>query len=175
MAYLGGIKDMRSLPDMIFVVDAVRERIAIQEAQTLGIPVIAPLDTNCNPDVIEYPIPGNDDAIRSISLFCKEVSEAIIEGRASIESEEVINGEVVKSENDIVVSFANDEKPKENNDDKKDKRKRFNKKRDFKSRTNKPRDFLRNTTTDNKSVSEKVKAESRPKTEENNEETTKKD
>jgi len=177
LAYLGGIKDMKTLPDMIFVIDAVRERIAIQEAQTLGIPVVAPLDTNCNPDVIDYPIPGNDDAIRSISLFCKEVAEAIVEGRASAEiEEEVIDGEVVKSENDVVVSFGNDEKSekKESKENQDDKRKRFNKKRDFKSRTNKSRDFRRNTT-NNKNANEEVKPESKPAKKENEEKTTKKE
>jgi small subunit ribosomal protein S2 len=79
--YFAGIRDMKGLPDMLFVVDAVKEKIAIQEAKRLGIPVVAPLDTNCDPDVIDYPIPGNDDAIRSIQLFCKEMSGAIIEGR----------------------------------------------------------------------------------------------
>lgn len=81
-AYLGGIRNMKKLPDMMFVVDAVKEHIAIQEARNLGIPVVAPLDTNCDPDVITYPIPGNDDAIRSIQLFCKEMAEAINEGKA---------------------------------------------------------------------------------------------
>ena len=79
--YLGGIKDMKKVPDMIFVIDTVKERIAVNEANKLGIPVVAPIDTNCDPDVIDYPIPGNDDAIRSIQLFCKEMSEAIIEGK----------------------------------------------------------------------------------------------
>ncbi len=79
--YLGGIREMKKAPDMMFVVDAAKEKIAIQEARKLGIPVVAPLDTNCDPDVIDYPIPGNDDAIRSIQLFCKEVSDAIKEGR----------------------------------------------------------------------------------------------
>jgi len=79
--YLGGIKDMKKAPDMIFVIDTVKERIAVGEANKLGIPVVAPIDTNCDPDVIDYPIPGNDDAIRSIQLFCKEMCEAIIEGK----------------------------------------------------------------------------------------------
>lgn len=79
--YLGGIKDLKRAPDLLFVVDAVKERIAIKEARRLGIPVIAPLDTNCDPDVIDYPIPGNDDAIRSIQLFCREVAAAINEGK----------------------------------------------------------------------------------------------
>lgn len=81
-AYLGGIRKMKELPDMMFVIDAVKEHIAVQEARNLHIPVIAPLDTNCDPDVIDFPIPGNDDAIRSIQLFCKEMAEAINEGKA---------------------------------------------------------------------------------------------
>ncbi len=82
--YLGGIKEMNKLPDMMFVLDAVKEKIAIQEARRLGIKVVAPIDTNCDPDVIDYPIPGNDDAIRSIQLFCNEMAEAMNEGRAAL-------------------------------------------------------------------------------------------
>jgi len=81
-AYFGGIRNMKKLPDMLFVVDAVKEHIAILEARCLGIPVVAPLDTNCDPDLIDYPIPGNDDAIRSIQLFCREMTAAINEGKA---------------------------------------------------------------------------------------------
>ncbi|RDU56530.1 30S ribosomal protein S2 [Helicobacter sp. MIT 99-5507] len=81
--YLGGVRHMKKLPDMIFVIDVVKEHIAVEEARGLSIQVIAPLDTNCDPDKVDYPIPGNDDAIRSIQLFCKEISEAIIEGRES--------------------------------------------------------------------------------------------
>jgi len=88
--YLGGIRNMKKLPDMIFVVDAVKEHIAIAEARKLGIPVVAPLDTNCDPDVIDFPIPGNDDAIRSIQLFCKEMAEAVNEGKAMNEAEEEV-------------------------------------------------------------------------------------
>ena len=80
--YFGGIRDMKKLPDMMFVVDAVKEHTAVLEARRLGIPVIAPLDTNCDPDLITYPIPGNDDAIRSIQLFCREMTAAINEGKA---------------------------------------------------------------------------------------------
>lgn len=80
--YLGGVRHMKKIPDMIFVIDVVKERIAVAEARRLGIPVVAPLDTNCDPDKVDYPIPGNDDAIRSIQLFCKEMVEAIQEGRA---------------------------------------------------------------------------------------------
>jgi small subunit ribosomal protein S2 len=79
--YLGGIRDMKTAPDMIFVIDTVKENIAVLEARRLGIPVVAPLDTNCDPDVVDYPIPGNDDAIRSIQLFCREMREAINEGK----------------------------------------------------------------------------------------------
>jgi small subunit ribosomal protein S2 len=93
VAYLGGIREMKTLPDMLFVVDAVREKIVIEEARKLGIPVVAPLDTNCDPDLIDYPIPGNDDAIRSINLFCKEMSEAILEGRAQKDAENGIESE----------------------------------------------------------------------------------
>ena len=82
IAYLGANRHMKTLPDMMFVIDAVKEHIAVQEARNLGIKVVAPLDTNCDPDVIDIPIPGNDDAIRSIQLFCKEMAEAINEGKA---------------------------------------------------------------------------------------------
>jgi small subunit ribosomal protein S2 len=81
-SYFGGIRKMKTIPDMMFVVDAVKEHTAVLEANRLGIKVVAPLDTNCDPDVIDYPIPGNDDAIRSIQLFCKEMAEAINEGKA---------------------------------------------------------------------------------------------
>ena len=79
--YIGGIRNMKDLPDMVFVLDAVKEKIAVAEARRLGIPVIAPLDTNCDPDVIDFPIPGNDDAIRAIDLFCAEMANSVIEGR----------------------------------------------------------------------------------------------
>ena len=84
-SYFGGIKDMKTLPDMLIVIDAVKEHTAVLEAKRLGIPVVAPLDTNCDPDLITYPIPGNDDAIRSIQLFCKEFAAAINEGKAIAE------------------------------------------------------------------------------------------
>jgi small subunit ribosomal protein S2 len=99
--YFTGIRDMKNLPDMLFVVDAAKEKIAIAEARVLGIPVVAPLDTNCDPDVIDYPIPGNDDAIRSIQLFCKEMAAAIVEGRelaAQDEEQTVEASEEAKTE-----------------------------------------------------------------------------
>ena len=78
---LGGIQEMESLPDAIFVLDTVKEHIAVTEANKLGIPVIAVVDTDCNPDEIQYLIPGNDDAIRSGSLLCRIVADAVEEGR----------------------------------------------------------------------------------------------
>ena len=98
--YLGGIRNMKKLPDMLFVIDAVKEHIAIQEARNLHIPIVAPLDTNCDPDLIDFPIPGNDDAIRSIQLFCREMAEAINEGKALIaeEAEEEVAEEEVETE-----------------------------------------------------------------------------
>ena len=79
--FLGGIKDMEKMPDLMFVVDTVKEKIAILEAKKLGIKIIAPVDTNCDPDDVDFPIPGNDDAIRSVQLFCREMAEAINEGK----------------------------------------------------------------------------------------------
>lgn len=80
---LGGIKEMTSLPGILFVVDTRKEAIAVAEAQRLGIPIVAIVDTNCNPEGITYPIPGNDDAIRSISLFTQIIANAVIEAGAS--------------------------------------------------------------------------------------------
>ncbi len=81
---LGGIKDMKGLPDAMFVVDVGHEDIAVKEARKLGIPVIAVVDTNCSPNDIDYVIPGNDDAIRSIRLYTQLVADAVLEGRASV-------------------------------------------------------------------------------------------
>jgi small subunit ribosomal protein S2 len=80
---LGGIKDMKTLPDALFVVDVSHEDIAVKEARKLGIPVVAVVDTNCSPDQIDYVIPGNDDAIRSIRLYAQLAADAVLEGRAS--------------------------------------------------------------------------------------------
>ena len=82
MISLGGIKNMRKLPDALFIVDPKKEEIAVKEANKLGIPVVAAVDTNCDPDVIDYKIPGNDDAIRAIRLFCATIADAVLEGRA---------------------------------------------------------------------------------------------
>jgi small subunit ribosomal protein S2 len=82
---LGGIKTMRKLPDALFVIDTIKEDIAVKEANKLGIPVVAVVDTNCDPDMIDYRIPGNDDAIRAIRLFCAAMADAVLEGRALYE------------------------------------------------------------------------------------------
>ncbi len=79
---LGGIKDMGSTPDLMFVIDTNKEAIAIQEARRLGIPVVAILDSNCDPDQVDHPIPGNDDAARAISFYCDLVAKAAIDGIA---------------------------------------------------------------------------------------------
>jgi small subunit ribosomal protein S2 len=84
--FLGGIKDMHRLPDAIFIVDPKKERIAVMEARKLKIPIIAVIDTNCDPDEITYPIPGNDDAIRAVKLMVSKIANAIIEGKAEGES-----------------------------------------------------------------------------------------
>jgi small subunit ribosomal protein S2 len=86
---LGGIKEMKSLPDALFVIDVSHEDIAVKEARKLGIPVIAIVDTNCSPDNIDYVIPGNDDAIRSIRLYAQLAADAVLEGRASVPQIEV--------------------------------------------------------------------------------------
>ncbi len=78
---LSGIRDMGRLPGLVFVVDIKKEKIAVHEARRLNIPVVALVDTNCNPDDVDYPIPGNDDAIRSIELITRLVSDAVLEGQ----------------------------------------------------------------------------------------------
>jgi small subunit ribosomal protein S2 len=80
---LGGIKEMESLPDALFVVDVGHERIAIHEAKKLGIPVVAVVDTNCSPDDVDYVIPGNDDAMRAIQLYAAGIADAVLEGRSA--------------------------------------------------------------------------------------------
>ena len=81
---LGGIRDMTALPDALFVIDVGHEQIAIHEAQKLGIPVVAVVDTNCSPDGIDYVIPGNDDAMRAILLYAGGIADSVLEGKASL-------------------------------------------------------------------------------------------
>ncbi len=97
--YLGGIKEMKELPSALFIVDPRKEKNAILEAKKLGIPVIAIVDTNCDPEEADYPIPGNDDAIRAVKLIVSTIGNAVIEGRqgeefAPVEAEEEIKDEV---------------------------------------------------------------------------------
>ncbi|MSS42977.1 30S ribosomal protein S2 [Anaerosalibacter bizertensis] len=86
--FLGGIQNMGGLPDVLFVVDPRKERIAVNEAKILGIPVVAIVDTNCDPDEIDYVIPGNDDAIRAVKLLTGTIANAVIEGRQGEQIEE---------------------------------------------------------------------------------------
>lgn len=79
--FLGGIKDMRKLPQAMFVIDPRKERIAVAEARKLGIPIIAIVDTNCDPDEVDYVIPGNDDAIRAVRLLTSKMADAVLEGK----------------------------------------------------------------------------------------------
>ena len=84
---LGGIKEMQDIPDMIFVVDPRKERICIQEAHTLGIPLVGICDTNCDPEELDYVIPGNDDAIRAVKLIVSKMADAVIEGNQGQDAE----------------------------------------------------------------------------------------
>ena len=86
---LGGIADMKEIPDMIFVVDPRKERICIQEAHTLGIPLVGIADTNCDPEELDYVIPGNDDAIRAVKLIVSKMADAVIEANQGVDAEEV--------------------------------------------------------------------------------------
>jgi small subunit ribosomal protein S2 len=83
---LGGIREMRRLPDMLFIIDTRKEHIAVKEANRLGIPIVALLDTNCDPDDVQWGIPANDDAIRAVKLLTSKIADAILEGRAELEA-----------------------------------------------------------------------------------------
>ena len=93
--YLGGIKKMRRLPGALFIVDPRKERIAVSEAKKLGIPIVAIVDTNCDPDEIDYVIPGNDDAIRAVKLLAQTMADAIIEAHQGAQGEEAVTAEEV--------------------------------------------------------------------------------
>lgn len=88
--FLGGVKDMKELPGALFVVDPKKERIAVAEAKKLDIPVVAIVDTNCDPDAVDYVIPGNDDAIRAVKLISGAMAQAVIEGKEGDIQEEVL-------------------------------------------------------------------------------------
>ncbi|MDD5303552.1 MAG: 30S ribosomal protein S2 [Elusimicrobia bacterium] len=83
---LSGLRGLSTLPDIVFVVDPVEEDLSVQEARKLGIPIVAVCDTDCDPDLIDHPIPGNDDAARSIKLFCQLVADAILEGKGILDA-----------------------------------------------------------------------------------------
>ncbi len=113
---LGGIKEMKELPGIIFVIDTHKEQIAVAEARRMGIPIIAVVDTNCNPEGITYPIPGNDDAIRAISLFTSIIANAVIEsdnenGLKILENldsdEEVMTDAANKKEDEEISDYSN--------------------------------------------------------------------
>ena len=95
---LGGIKDMKKLPGALFVVDPRKEHIAILEAKTLGIPVVAIVDTNCDPDEADYPIPGNDDAIRAVKLIASKMADAVLEGK---QGEQMVDEEAPAQEEEF--------------------------------------------------------------------------
>jgi small subunit ribosomal protein S2 len=92
-ANLDGIRDMRELPQAVFVIDTKREDIAIKEARRLRIPIIGLVDTNADPDEVDYLIPANDDAIRSVGLMCRVIADALIDGRGGIQAPEVVASE----------------------------------------------------------------------------------
>jgi len=91
--FLGGIRDMDTLPGALFVVDPRKERIAVAEARKLGIPIVAIVDTNCDPDEVDYVIPGNDDAIRAVRLLTSKIADAVIEAREGRQGEDVVEAE----------------------------------------------------------------------------------
>jgi small subunit ribosomal protein S2 len=98
---LAGIKEMNGLPDILFVVDSNKEAIAVKEARKLGIPVVAVVDTNCDPDEVDHVIPGNDDALRAIRLFTTKVADAVIEGRALATEQDFATEKIVTDETPV--------------------------------------------------------------------------
>jgi small subunit ribosomal protein S2 len=98
---LDGIKEMNGLPDVLFVIDSSKESIAVKEARKLGIPVVAVVDTNCDPDEVDYVIPGNDDALRAIRLFTSKVAEAVVEGRALATEQDFTAERIVTEETPV--------------------------------------------------------------------------
>ncbi len=105
--YLNGIKDMDRLPGAVFVVDPKKEKIAVHEARLLGIPVVAIVDTNCDPDEADYVIPGNDDAIRTIKLLTSKIADAVIDGKASLEKVAQEAAEVAAIEEKVMMEEEN--------------------------------------------------------------------
>ncbi len=112
---LGGIKDMKKIPGVIVVIDSKKEEIAVKEARKLNIPVVATVDTNCDPDVIEFPIPANDDAIRAVRLLAGKMADAVLEGRqgqqeeSSEEEKEVAEDKEVEEDSEVEESKETEE------------------------------------------------------------------
>ena len=98
---LAGIKDMTGLPDVLFVIDSNKEAIAVKEARQLGIPVVAIVDTNCDPDEVDYVIPGNDDALRAIRLFTSKIADAVVEGRQLATEQDFTAEKIVSDETPV--------------------------------------------------------------------------
>jgi small subunit ribosomal protein S2 len=107
---LCGIRNMESVPDAIFVIDSRKEKIAVKEANKLGIPVVALVDTNCDPDLVDYVIPGNDDAIRAIKLTLEKIADACIEGQEIYESTQEVEEEDIPEveKEEIIKEYAKD-------------------------------------------------------------------
>jgi small subunit ribosomal protein S2 len=98
---LAGIKEMSGLPDLLFVIDSNKEAIAVKEARKLGIPVVAVVDTNCDPDEVDYVIPGNDDALRAIRLFTNKIADAVVEGRALATEQDFTADKIITDETPV--------------------------------------------------------------------------
>ena len=107
---LGGIKEMKDLPGIVFIIDTKEEAIAVAEAKKCGIPIVAVVDTNCNPDGIDYPIPGNDDAIRAISLFTSVIANAVIEADNEVGLQIIENIQDDEMTNESILAKAEEEK-----------------------------------------------------------------
>jgi small subunit ribosomal protein S2 len=90
---MGGFKEMTTLPGAMFIIDPTKEKIALAEARRMGVPVVAIVDTNCNPDIIDHPIPANDDAIRAIKLICSKIADAVLEGKLGVAGASAETGE----------------------------------------------------------------------------------
>jgi small subunit ribosomal protein S2 len=98
---LSGIKDMNGLPDLLFVIDSNKEAIAVEEARKLGIPVVAVVDTNCDPSKVDYVIPGNDDALRAIRLFTTKIADAVVEGRQLASEQDFTAEKIISDETPV--------------------------------------------------------------------------
>ena len=118
MQNLAGIKAMTELPDIMFVIDSNKESIAVKEARKLGIPVVGVVDTNCDPDEVDWPIAGNDDALRAIRLFTNKIADAVIEGRALASEQDFVPKELVTEEGPVedMSQFAHYVDPRLNED-----------------------------------------------------------